>query len=35
MKRAKNFSNAGRSAKLDYEVLINNISDNKCKNNAT
>ena len=35
MKRAKNIFNTGRSAKLDYEMLINSISDNKYKNNAT
>ena len=35
MNRAKNIFSTGRSAKLDYEVLINNISDNKYKNNAT
>ena len=35
MKRVKNIFNTGRSAKLDYEMLINNISDNKYKNNAT
>ena len=35
MTRAKNIFNIGRSAKLDYEILINNISDNRYKNNAT
>ena len=37
MNRAKNIFNTGSSAKLDYEILINNISDsdNKYKNNAT
>ena len=34
MKRAKNIFNIGSSAKLDYEMLINSISD-KYKNNAT
>ena len=29
MKRAKNIFNTGRSAKLDHEMLINNISCNE------
>ena len=29
MKRAKNIFNTGRSAKLDYEMLINNIMSTK------
>ena len=35
MKRAKNIFNTGSRAKLDYEMLINDIIDNKYKNNAT
>ena len=37
MKRTKSIFNTGtgRSAKLDYEMLINNISDSKYKNNDT
>ena len=35
MKKAKNIFNKGRSAKLDYEMLINNTSGNKYKNNTT
>ena len=35
MKRAKNIFNTGSSAKLDYEMLINNISDSKYKFNDT
>ena len=35
MKTAKNIFNKGHGAKLDYEMLINNISDNKYKNNDT
>ena len=37
MKRTKSIFNTGtgRSAKLDYEMLINNISDSKYKFNDT
>ena len=36
MKRRKNIFNIGRSAKWDYEMLVNNIKyDNKYKSNAT
>ena len=32
MKRAESIFNKGRSAKLDYEMLINNITDDKKQN---
>ena len=35
MKKAKDIFNTGSSAKLGYEMLINNTSDNKYKKNAT
>ena len=35
MKKVNKKFNIARSAKLGYQMLINNISDNKYKDNAT